>query len=144
MIGMILQHREEKSVKILEETLARLLGLSHRYHKQLLMSKNQRLRGTLERLIKEKSQHAKLLQTAILNHGGDPRGVRIETESPVNASRELIPTLYQEEQALSLWYREQITSIQDGQVRTLFEALLKDEDQHLQALKELYRDVTYC
>jgi len=144
MIEMILHRHEEKSAKILEEALAKLLGLSYLYRKQLLMAKNQKVRMTLERLVKEKSQHAKLLQSAILNYRGDPGRISIEAESPVNVSRELIPRLYQAEQALFLWYQEQISSIQEDQVKALFEVFLKDEDQHLQALKELYRDVTYC
>ncbi|GEM_PF-3255470 len=144
MIEMILHRREEKSAKVLEGALAKLLGLSHLYRKQLLMTKNQKVRKTLERLVKEKNQHTELLQAAISDYGGDPSRVRIDAESPVNVSRELIPRLYQEEQALSLWYREQTHSIQDGRVKALFETFLNDEDQHLQALKELYRGVTYC
>jgi rubrerythrin len=141
---MIHHHHGEKSARILEEALARLLALSYLYRKQLLKAKNQRVREILERLMKEKNEHAKRLQAAISNYGGDPKGGRVRTESPVNTPRELISSLYRAEQALFLWYREQASSTPDGQVQALFDAFLKDEDQHLQALKDLYRSVTYC
>jgi rubrerythrin len=140
---MFLHRREEKTANILEGALAKLLGLSSLYRKQLLMAPNQKVRTTLERLIMEKNQHIKLLQAAILNYGGDPGMVRIETEPPINVLRELVPRVYQKEQALFLWYREQMGFTQEDQVKTLFEFFLKDEDQHLRAVKKLYRDVTY-
>ena len=144
MIEMILHRCEGKLAKILEEVLARLLGLSYLYHRQFLMAKNQKVRETLERLVQEKDRHAKTLEAALSKLGRDASQVRIPPDHPVDVSRELIPRIYQQEQDLYLWYREQISATQDDQVKTLLKSLIEDEDRHFQALKDLYRGVTHC
>ena len=142
---MILHHYYRlDSAHILEEALARLLGLSHLYHKQLLTVQNQKIRETLQRLAQEKDRHAKTLEAALSRLGQDASQVRIPPDRQVDAPRELIPRIYQQEQDLYLWYREQISSAPKDQVKTLLESLLEDEDRHLQALKDLYRGVTHC
>jgi rubrerythrin len=141
---MILHRQRVDSANILDEALARLLGLSHLYHRQLLTVKNQKVKEILQRLAREKDQHAKTLEAALLKLGRDASKVRIPPDHPVDIPRELIPRIYQQEQELYLWYREQINSTRDGQLRTLLESLLEDEDRHLQALKDLYREITHC
>ena len=121
-----------------------LLGLSHLYLKQLSTVKNQKLRETLEHLAEEKGRFARVLEQALSKLGGDPNTIRIPLEHPVSVDRELIPRIYQEEQALSLWLREQISSVHDEEVKALLQTLVKDEDRQLQSIKELYRGLTHC
>ena len=131
-------------VDYLEQALGKLLGLSHLYLKQLSTVKNQKIRETLEQLAEEKGKYARILEQVLSRLGGDAREIRIPLEHPVSVDRELIPRIYQEEQALSLWLREQISSIRHEEVKALLQSLLKDEDLHLQIIKELYRDLTHC
>ena len=128
----------------LEQALGKLLGLSHLYLKQLSNVKNQRIREALEQLAEEKGRLARILEQAISRLGGDPGEIRIPLEHPVSVDREIIPSLYQEEEALSLWLREEIHSVRDEGVKALLQTLLKDEDRHLRIIKDLYRDLTHC
>lgn len=129
---------------VLEHALEKLLGLSHLYLKLLPTVRTQKVRETLEKLALEKERHAQLLEEAISRCGGDVRGVRIPLDHPVSADRELIPWIYQEEQALSLWVREQISTSQHVEVKALLQTLLRDEDQYLKIVKDLYRNLAYC
>ena len=131
-------------VDYLEQALGKLLGLSHLYFKQLSRVKNQKVREGLEQLAEEKSRHARILEQAILKLGGDPREIRIPLEFPVSVDRELIPRIYKEEQALTLWLREQISLARHEEVKALLQTLLEDEDRHLQIIIDLYRDLTHC
>jgi len=128
----------------LEQALGKLLGLSHLYLKQLSKVKNQRIREALEQLAEEKGRLARILEQAISRLGGDLREIRIHLEHPVSGDREIIPRIYQEEEALSLWLREEIHSVRDEGVKALLQSLLKDEDRHLRIIKDLYRDLTHC
>lgn len=144
MESMILQLGKDRSVRVLEEALARLLGLSHLYQRQLSVVRNYRLRQTLEGLLEEKRRHAQTLEKVIGRYGGDTVHVRIPMDHPVNSERELISWIYREEENMVLWYQEQITATQDEEVRALLQSLLSEEDRHLQIVKDLYRDITYC
>jgi rubrerythrin len=132
------------SIEVLRDALSRLLGLTNLYQKELLAIKNQRVREALERLIGEKKRHAREVQQAILDQGGKFKDVRITPEHTVSAPRELIPWLYQEEQTLSLWYHAQMAVVQEGPVKALLQALVKEEEGHLSAIKNLYREITHC
>lgn len=134
----------EQDVEILESALGRVWGLTHLYRKLVLTAQNPRIRNVLSHLAEEKVEQARVLEKGVAMFGGDPGRVRVPREHMEVANRELIPRIFQEEQAMTLWYQEQATAARAEEVKTLCRNLARQESRHQDALKDLYRGLTHC